>query len=100
MVRCSVATLTVVIVTHDSRQAVGATVPALVEQLRGDDELIVVDNASADGTAAAVRELAPGATVIETGANLGFATACNRGADRAEGELLCLLNPDAVPQAG
>ena len=100
MVRCSVATLTVVIVTHDSRQALGATVPALVEQLRGGDELIVVDNASADGTAAAVRELAPEATVIETGANLGFATACNRGADRAEGELLCLLNPDAVPQAG
>jgi N-acetylglucosaminyl-diphospho-decaprenol L-rhamnosyltransferase len=68
--------------------------------LRPGDELIVVDNASADETAAAVRDLAPSATVIETGANLGFAAACNRGAEAAAGELLCLLNPDAVPQDG
>ncbi|MGH2951262.1 MAG: hypothetical protein ACRDKX_04385, partial [Solirubrobacterales bacterium] len=38
--------------------------------------------------------------VVETGTNLGFAAACNRGAADASGELLCLLNPDAVPQAG
>ena len=77
-----------------------ATLPALAAQLRDGDELIVVDNASADGTPSAVRELAPAAIVIETGANLGFAAACNRGAEAASGELLCLLNPDAVPQPG
>ncbi len=93
-------TLSVVIVTHDSREAVGATLPALAEQLRDGDELIVVDNASVDGTPAAAGELAPGAIVIETGANLGFAAACNHGAAAASGELLCLLNPDAVPQPG
>ncbi len=93
-------TLSVVIVTHDSRAAIGATIPALASQLRPSDELIVVDNASGDGTAAEARTLAPAATVIETGANLGFAAACNRGAEVASGELLCLLNPDAVPQAG
>jgi N-acetylglucosaminyl-diphospho-decaprenol L-rhamnosyltransferase len=100
MVRFAVATLSVVIVTHDSRHAVAATLPALAEQLRDGDELIVVDNESADGTVPAVRELAPEAKVIETGANLGFAAACNQGAEVAAGELLCLLNPDAVPQAG
>lgn len=94
------ATLSVVVVTHDSRDALAATVPALVEQLRDGDQLIVVDNASSDGTAAAARELAPEAIVLETGANLGFAAACNRGARAASGELLCLLNPDAVPQPG
>ncbi len=93
-------TLSVVIVTHDSREAVVATLPALTAQLRDDDELIVVDNDSGDGTLAAVRELAPAATVIETGGNLGFAAACNRGGAAASGELLCLLNPDAVPQPG
>lgn len=92
--------LSVVIVTHDSRFAVEPTVNALAGQLRDGDELIVVDNASADGTAAAVRELAPEAIVIETGANLGFAEACNQGARAASAELLCLLNPDAVPAAG
>jgi GT2 family glycosyltransferase len=94
------STLSVVIVTHDSRPALAATLPALVAQLRDGDELIVVDNASADGTTAAARELAPHATVVDTGANLGFAAACNRGAQAASGELLCLLNPDAVPQPG
>jgi GT2 family glycosyltransferase len=93
-------TLSVVIVTHDSREAISSTVPALAAQLRDGDELIVVDNESADGSAAAARELAPAANVIETGANLGFAAACNRGAETASGELLCLLNPDAVPQPG
>ncbi len=92
--------LSVVIVTHDSRAAVAATLPALTAQLRDDDELIVVDNASMDETPALARELAPEAIVIETGANLGFAVACNRGAETATGELLCLLNPDAVPAGG
>ena len=93
-------TLSVVIVTHDSRAAIARTIPPLVAQLRDDDELIVVDNESGDGTAASARELAPSANVIETGSNLGFAAACNRGAEAATGELLCLLNPDAVPQPG
>src|SRR3954454_22471516 len=93
-------TLSVVIVTHDSRQAVSRTLPPLAAQLREGDELIVVDNASGDGTVAAARDLTPNAIVVETGANLGFAAACNRGAERATGELLCLLNPDAVPQPG
>ena len=93
-------TLSVVIVAHDSSVALTRTLPALVGELRDGDELIVVDNASADDTVATVTGLAPDATVVETGANLGFAAACNRGAAVATGELLCLLNPDAVPQPG
>jgi GT2 family glycosyltransferase len=95
-----VTSLSVVIVTFNSADALGATLPALAAQLRDGDELVVVDNASADRSAALAAELAPRATVIETGANLGFAAACNRGAEAATGELLCLLNPDAVPAPG
>lgn len=93
-------TLSVVIVTHDSREAIARTLPALANELTDQDELIVVDNLSGDGTPAAARELAPAATVIETGANPGFAAACNQGAAAASGDLLVLLNPDAVPQPG
>ena len=83
-----------------SRGRGARALPALSDQLRGGDELIVVDNDSADGTRRRrSRELAPGATVIETGANLGLRGGCNRGAaggDRAS--CSCFLNPDAVPR--
>ena len=92
--------LSVVIVTHDHREAVRGALPALAAQLVDGDQLIVVDNASSDGTAETVRELAPDAMVIEAGVNLGFAAGCNHGASAASGELLCFLNPDAVPAPG
>jgi N-acetylglucosaminyl-diphospho-decaprenol L-rhamnosyltransferase len=93
-------TVAFIIVTHDSRGAIAGTLPALAEQLQAGDELIVVDNASTDGTPAAVRELAPAAHVIEAGANLGYGEGNNRGAAAASAELLCFLNPDAVPAPG
>src|SRR5262245_10601187 len=92
--------ISVVIVSFNSREALASSLPPLVEQLREGDELIVVDNGSEDGAPELARTLAPGAIVIETGANPGFAAACNRGAEAAAGELLCLLNPDAVPSPG
>ena len=88
--------LSVVVVAHDSASALAASLPPLVAQLRPGDELIVCDNDSRDGTPALVAELAPGAVILETGANLGFAAASNLGAARARGDLLLLLNPDAV----
>jgi N-acetylglucosaminyl-diphospho-decaprenol L-rhamnosyltransferase len=90
----------VVVVCHDSAGDLGATLPALTAQLQAGDELVVVDNASADGTAEAARALAPAATVIETGANLGFAGGCNTGARASRAPLLLFLNPDAVPAPG
>ncbi len=92
--------LSVVLVTYNCREAVGRSLPPLVGQLAEGDELIVVDNASSDGTVAAVRELAPGAVLVEPGRNLGFSAGSNVGAGRASGELLLLLNPDAVVAAG
>jgi N-acetylglucosaminyl-diphospho-decaprenol L-rhamnosyltransferase len=72
----------------------------LLEQLEPDDELVVVDNASEDGTADAVAQIAPGAALVRNSWNEGFAAACNRGAAVATGDLLLLLNPDAVAGPG
>ena len=92
--------VSVVIVTYDSAGAVAESLPALLRELGPRDELIVVDNASRDGTAERVRELAPGARLLAQRDNLGFAAGCNVGAAAASGDLLVFLNPDAVVEAG
>jgi GT2 family glycosyltransferase len=93
-------TLSVLIVAWNSRKELTRTLPALLPELDEGDELIVVDNDSADGTAEAVLELASRAQVVRTGRNLGFAAGCNAGAAEASGDLLVILNPDAAPLPG
>jgi GT2 family glycosyltransferase len=92
--------LSVVIVAWNSAMALKATIPALVEQLREGDEMILVDNGSEDGTRELVAELAPSARVVQMGSNTGFSAAANAGAEAATGDLLVLLNPDARPLPG
>jgi GT2 family glycosyltransferase len=66
-------------------------------------EIVVVDNASSDGSAAAVRNRWPDVLVVEFKRNFGFAAANTEGirATRQAGApLLLLLNPDTVVPAG
>lgn len=62
-------------------------------------QIIVVDNASADGSVDVLRAGAPDVTLIESPANLGFAGGCNLGMEHATGSYVGFLNPDARPHA-
>jgi N-acetylglucosaminyl-diphospho-decaprenol L-rhamnosyltransferase len=93
-------TLSVLIVAYESRDDLRKTLPALLAELGDGDELIVVDNKPGDGSAKVVRELAPQGRIVGSGRNTGFAGGINAGAEAARGDLLVLLNPDAVPQPG
>ncbi len=93
-------TLSVVIVAWNSREELGRTLPALLPELSEGDELIVVDNASDDGTAERVAAQTPSARILRMGRNAGFAAGCNAGAAAARGDLLVILNPDAAPLPG
>jgi N-acetylglucosaminyl-diphospho-decaprenol L-rhamnosyltransferase len=95
-----VTKLSAVVVTFNSAEAIARSLPALLAQLSPADEVIVVDNASTDGTADTVAALVPIATVIRNDANTGFAAAANRGAEAATGDLILFLNPDAIVQPG
>lgn len=59
-------------------------------------EVIVVDNASSDGSMDAVRERFPDVVLLASKANLGFAAGNNLGLSKARGEFVLLLNPDTV----
>lgn len=93
-------TLSVLIVAWNSREELSRTLPAASRELGSGDELIVVDNDSDDDSAEIVAALAPGARLIRTGYNAGFAAACNIAAAQATGDLLVILNPDAIPLEG
>lgn len=63
-------------------------------------EVIVVDNASNDGTGKYLKGLSAAITIISNESNEGFAKACNKGARIARGKYLVFLNNDTVPQTG
>jgi GT2 family glycosyltransferase len=63
-------------------------------------EVILIDNASKDGTAAAVRAAFPTVRLIESPTNLGFAGGNNRAMVEATGRYLLLLNTDAFVEPG
>lgn len=63
-------------------------------------EIVVIDNDSGDGSLEAITQACPDATVVDSGANLGFAGGCNFGVQLARGEYIGLINNDARPDRG
>jgi N-acetylglucosaminyl-diphospho-decaprenol L-rhamnosyltransferase len=92
--------VSVLIVAWNSSEELRRTLPPLLAELREGDELIVVDNDSPDDSAAVARELAPAVKIVTMGRNRGFAGGANVGASAATGDLLVILNPDAMPLPG
>lgn len=80
-----------------------AFLPRCLEAVAGqtfrDFEVLVLDNASTDGSAGGLEERWPGYQVLRFPENLGFAVANNRGAQVARGRWLAFLNNDAFPKA-
>lgn len=89
----------VIVVSYNSRADLPACLDSILRELGPQDELIVVDNGSGDGSAELVREGYPAARLI-CGPNTGYAGGNNRGAAEAAGEYLVFLNPDTVLQPG
>lgn len=92
--------ISVVIVTWNGRQYLHACLEAVAAQREVDAEIIVVDNASADGTAEYVRARFPGVRIVALPENRGFAGGNNAGARAARGTFVAFLNNDTVPETG
>ena len=92
--------LAVVVVSFEARETLLAGLGALRAHASLPFELVVVDNASTDGSADAVRARYPEALVIANGDNIGFARACNQGWRSARAPHVLFLNPDAEVTTG
>lgn len=94
--------LSVVTVTWNSGEKIAPYLESLAQARAATPfriEVLIVDNASSDGTPDEVERRAPWARVLRNDANLGFAEGCNRGMAEATGGFLLLLNPDCVANA-
>ncbi|MFN2136895.1 MAG: glycosyltransferase family 2 protein [Candidatus Promineifilaceae bacterium] len=95
--------LSVIIVSYNTRELLRACLDALLaaDPPPGGLEIIVVDNASRDGSQEMVRQAFPAVSLLVSETNLGFSAANNRGAAAASGRALLFLNSDTElsPQA-
>lgn len=87
-----------VIVTYNQGAEFGTVLQRIAETRYAGDELVVVDNASVDGTAELAEAHDAPDRVIRTGTNLGFGAACNRGAAASSADTILFLNPDCLPE--
>ena len=93
----------VVIVTYNSAGEIRRCVNALLPTLKETDEVILIDNASQDGTREILAELEKEHFQVRTilnRKNLGFSAAANQGIRASEKDLVVLLNPDVVVTPG
>jgi GT2 family glycosyltransferase len=94
------ADITVIVPTFNARRAVEDCVRSVLAQSGVRLDVIVIDDASADGTAAMIRERFPSVRLIANPHNLGYGRACNLGLASARGRAVLLLNNDTVLDDG
>ena len=88
--------VSVIIVSWNTCELLRGCLASVEAETKVPHEVIVVDNASSDGSAAMVAREFPGVVLIVNAANRGFAAANNQGLAVAKGRHVLLLNPDTI----
>lgn len=89
--------LSIIIVNYNVEQFLALCLDAVNNAIKSiDAEIIVVDNASDDGSVAMIKKNFPEVKLIESKTNLGFSKANNIAFNKAEGKYIHFLNPDTV----
>ncbi len=92
--------VSVIVLNYNGQHWLERCLTAIQAQPSGNKELILVDNASTDGSVELVRERFPDVRLLALDRNFGFAGGNNAGARIAGGRYLAFLNNDTVPQPG
>ncbi len=89
--------LSVIILNYNVSYFLEQCVASVQEALSNiDGEIIVVDNNSSDDSCEMMKSRFPNVKLIENRANLGFPKGNNMGVAEANGDYICILNPDTV----
>ena len=92
-------TISVIIVNYNVREFLEQCLNSVERALKDiPSEIIVIDNASVDGSVPMIRKRFPEVILIENKENKGFSAANNQGLEIARGKFIVLLNPDTVVQ--
>jgi N-acetylglucosaminyl-diphospho-decaprenol L-rhamnosyltransferase len=83
-----------VVVNYESGDVLARCVESLLDD--GAAEVVVVDNGSADGSLRTLRQHVPEAVVVESGRNLGYGAAANRGVAATSAPVVVVCNPDLL----
>lgn len=89
--------ISVVIPNYNGEKILGKNLPKVLDAV-GDAEIIIVDDASVDGSMKLLNNFKSKIKVIKNEKNLGFSSTVNRGVRLAKGEIIILLNTDVVPE--
>jgi GT2 family glycosyltransferase len=90
----------IIIVNYNAGPDLEECLCALEEHTCLPHEVIVVDNASADGSLIGLQERHPQVRILCSSTNLGYARGINLGAAQARGEFLVIFNPDVIVNRG
>lgn len=88
--------VSILIVSYNTREMTRDCLRSVIAETRVPHEILVIDNASADGSAEAVARDFPQVRLFAEKVNHGFARANNIAAAEASGEYILLLNPDTL----
>lgn len=94
------SSVSIIIPAWNGRDYLHGCLAALLAHAETGTEVLVVDNASTDGSAEMVEAEFPTVRLIRNAHNLGFAGGCNVGLRQARGEVMILLNQDTEVQVG
>ncbi|MDP2649867.1 MAG: glycosyltransferase family 2 protein [bacterium] len=90
-------TISVVIPNYNGEKILEKNLPKVLDAV-GDAEVIVVDDASADGSLEVLSSYKSKIKIIKNEKNLGFSSTVNKGVKEARGEIVILLNTDVAPE--
>ena len=88
--------VSILIISYNTKAMTLACLASIAAETKVAHEVIVLDNASPDGSAAAIAAAHPGIRLIASAVNHGFARGNNLAAAEARGRYLLLLNPDTL----